>query len=230
MPANPHRARVFIVVPAFNESRTIRGVVGELLERYRDVIVVDDGSTDGMRECLLDSGALVLRHCANRGQGASLQTGIEFALRRGAEVIVTFDADGQHTVDDIGPLIRPVLDEECDVTLGSRFLGRTSNMPVTRWLLLKLGVLFTWFVSRVRATDVHNGLRAFSAKAASELSIHMDRMAHASEIFDQIRVHGWRYREIPVTVRYTNYSMAKGQTSWNALRIAFQVLLEKLRR
>ena len=95
---------------------------------------------------------------------------------------------------------------------------------------LKLGVLFTLLVSRVRATDVHNGLRAFSARAASELSIRMDRMAHASEIFDQIRVHDWRYKEIPVTIRYTNYSLAKGQTSGDALRIAFQVLLEKLRR
>ena len=230
MPANRHRARVFIVVPAFNEARTIRGVVEELLGRYPNVVVVDDDSTDGTRECLLNSGALVLRHCANRGQGASLQTGIEFALQRKAEAIVTFDADGQHDVGDIAALIQPLFDGECDVTLGSRFLGRTSNMPLTRRLLLKLGVLFTLLVSRVRATDVHNGLRAFSARAASELSIRMDRMAHASEIFDQIRVHDWRYKEIPVTIRYTNYSLAKGQTSGDALRIAFQVLLEKLRR
>ena len=230
MPAKQHRAHVFIVVPAFNESRTIRGVVDELLGEYPNVIVVDDGSSDGTAESLRDSGALVLRHCANRGQGASLQTGIEFALLRNAEAIVTFDADGQHGVDDIAALLQPLFDGECDVALGSRFLGRASNMPLTRRLLLKLGILFTLLVSRIRATDVHNGLRAFSAQAASELSINMDRMAHASEIFDQIRVHGWRYKEIPVTIRYTKYSLAKGQTSWDALRIAFQVLLEKLRR
>jgi glycosyltransferase involved in cell wall biosynthesis len=230
MPANQHRAHVFIVVPAFNESRTIRGVVDELLGEYPNVIVVDDGSSDGTAESLRDSGALVLRHCANRGQGASLQTGIDFALLRNAEAIVTFDADGQHDVNDVAALLQPLFDGECDVALGSRFLGRASNMPVTRRLLLKLGILFTLLVSRVRATDVHNGLRAFSAQAASELSINMDRMAHASEIFDQIRVHGWRYKEIPVTIRYTKYSLAKGQTSWDALRIAFQVLLEKLRR
>jgi len=230
MPANQQRARVFIVVPAFNESRTIRGVIDELLSQYPNVVVVDDGSNDGTAESLRDSGALVLRHCANRGQGASLQTGIDFALLRDAEMIVTFDADGQHDVNDIAALLQPLLDGECDVTLGSRFLGQTSNMPLTRKLLLKLGVLFTWFVSRIRATDVHNGLRALTAQAASELSINMDRMAHASEIYDQIRVHGWRYQEVPVTIRYTKYSLAKGQTSWDALRIAFQVLLEKLRR
>jgi len=230
MPANQHSAHVFIVVPAFNESRTIRGVVDELLAHYPNVIVVDDGSSDDTAERSRESGAVVLRHCANRGQGASLQTGIEFALQQGAQAIVTFDADGQHDVNDIQALLQPLLDGECDVALGSRFLGRTSNMPLTRRLLLKLGVLFTLVVSRVRATDVHNGLRAFSAGAASELSINMDRMAHASEIFDQIRVHDWRYKEIPVTIRYTNYSLAKGQTSWDALRIAFQVLLEKLRR
>jgi glycosyltransferase involved in cell wall biosynthesis len=230
MPANQQRARVFIVVPAFNESRTIRGVIDELLGRYPNVVVVDDGSSDGTAESLRDSGALVLRHCANRGQGASLQTGIDFALLRDAEMIVTFDADGQHDVNDIAALLQPLLDGECDVALGSRFLGQTSNMPLTRRLLLKLGVLFTWFVSRIRATDVHNGLRALTAQAASELSINMDRMAHASEIYDQIRLHGWRYQEVPVTIRYTKYSLAKGQTSWDALRIAFQVLLEKLRR
>lgn len=230
MPANQHNEHVFIVVPAFNESRTIRGVVDGLLAHYPNVVVVDDGSSDGTFESLQDSRACVLRHCANRGQGASLQTGIDFALLRGAEAIVTFDADGQHDVHDIPALLRPLRDGECDVALGSRFLGRTSNMPLTRRLLLKLGVLFTWVVSRIRATDVHNGLRAFSAQAASELNINMDRMAHASEIFDQIRTHGWRYKEIPVTIHYTTYSLAKGQTSWDALRIAFQVLLEKLRR
>jgi hypothetical protein len=116
------------------------------------------------------------------------------------------------------------------MVLGSRFLGQASNMPWTRRLLLKLGVLFTLLVSRVHATDVHNGLRAFSAGAAGELSITMDRMAHASEIFDQIRSHGWRFKEVPVKIRYTRYSLAKGQTSWDALRIAVQVLLERLRR
>jgi glycosyltransferase involved in cell wall biosynthesis len=208
----------------------IRRVVDELVGLFPDVVVVDDGSTDGTVDCLRETGAFVLRHCANRGQGAALQTGIEFALLQGAEAIVTFDADGQHDVKDIEALLRPVLDGECDVVLGSRFLGRTSRMPLARRLLLKMGVLFTLLVSRVRATDVHNGLRAFSAAAAGQLNITMDRMAHASEIFDMIRVHGWRHKEVPVTVRYTNYSLAKGQTTWDALRIAFQVLLEKLRR
>lgn len=223
-------ARVFVVVPAFNESQTIRGVVDTLAARYAHVVVVDDGSTDATREALKGAPIYELRHQANRGQGAALQTGIDFALLHGADVVVTFDADGQHDVADIAALAQPILNGECDVALGSRFLGRTSNMPASRRLLLKLGVLFTLLVSRFRASDVHNGLRAFSAQAAGELTITMDRMAHASEIFDQIRSHGWRYREVPVTIRYTSYSLAKGQSSRDAVRIAFQVLIEKLRQ
>jgi len=230
MPPDKSQARAFVVVAAFNESRTIRRVVEQLVVNYPDVVVVDDGSTDSTAASLDGIGVYVLRHCANRGQGAALQTGIEFALLHSPDAVVTFDADGQHDVGDIAALLEPVLSGDYDVALGSRFLGEASNIPLSRRLLLKLGILFTLMMSRVRATDVHNGLRAFSADAARELSITMDRMAHASEIFDQIRLHGWRYKEVPVTIRYTEYSLAKGQTSWDALRIAFQVLLEKLRR
>jgi len=230
MPPHQPQARAFVVVPAYNEARTIRPVVERLVAAYPNVVVVDDGSTDGTASSLEGCRVFLLRHCANRGQGAALQTGIECALLHSPDAIVTFDADGQHDVDDIASLLEPVLAGACDVALGSRFLGRASNIPPSRRLLLKLGILFTLVTSRIRATDVHNGLRAFSAAAARQLSITMDRMAHASEIFDQIRLHGWRYQEVPVTVRYTEYSLAKGQSSWDALRIALQVLLEKLRR
>jgi glycosyltransferase involved in cell wall biosynthesis len=230
MSPDKSQTRAFVVVPAFNEARTIPRVVEQLVIEYPNVVVVDDGSTDETVASLADSGVYVLRHCANRGQGASLQTGIEFALLHAPDAIVTFDADGQHDVADIAALLEPVLSGEYDIALGSRFLGEASNIPLSRRLLLKAGILFTLIMSRVRATDVHNGLRAFSRDAARDLSITMDRMAHASEIFDQIRLHGWRYKEVPVTIRYTEYSLSKGQTSWDALRIAFQVLLEKLRR
>src|ERR1051325_6178059 len=173
---------------------------------------------------------MVPRPPNNRGQGAALQTSIEFALSRGAEYIVTFDADGQHQVGDISRLIEPIARGECEVTLGSRFLGEAKNLPAARKWLLRLGVWFTRFVNGLRLTDTHNGLRAFSISAARKLDIHLDGMAHASEIIDVISRHRLSFREVPVEVHYTDYSLAKGQSSRGAARIAIQYLLEKVLR
>ncbi len=218
---------IFIVIPAYNEAKSIRSVVDRITPRYPNVVVVDDGSTDGTLDCLHGSNVFVLRHTINRGQGAAIQTGIRFALLQGATVVVTFDADGQHDERDIEALVLPILRKECDVTLGSRFLGQAHNIPLSRKVVLILGIWFTRFVSRVRISDVHNGLRAFSRPAAASLHIHLDRMAHASEILDQIREANWRYREVPVSVYYSPYSLSKGQSSWNALKIGFEVLFGK---
>jgi len=113
------------------------------------------------------------------------------------------------------------------VTLGSRFLGHVHGIPATRKLVLKAGVLFTRIFSRVRVSDSHNGLRAFSARAAATLHITLDRMAHASEILDQIRQQGWRYKEVPVDIYYSEHSLAKGQSSWNAVKIGVDLLVRR---
>ncbi|NNG16927.1 MAG: glycosyltransferase family 2 protein [Gemmatimonadales bacterium] len=228
-PAATSSPRVFIVVPAFNEASTIRGVIDSLVSQYPFVVVVDDGSNDDTTGELAGTNIFLLRHHINRGQGAALQTGIRFALLHQAGIIVTFDSDGQHDPADIEALVRPILAGKCDVALGSRFLGRTVNMPLGRRLVLKAGIIFTRLASRIRVTDVHNGIRAFTREAADSLHITMDRMAHASEILDQVVRHRWRYLEVPVTIRYSSHTLAKGQTSWNALRIAAQVLIERLR-
>lgn len=220
--------RVFIVIAAYNESATVRHVIQRLLPKYRSIVVVDDGSTDDTYQQLEDLDILLLRHIVNRGQGASLQTGIDFALQQQADVIVTFDADGQHHEKDIDALVQPILRGDCDVCLGSRFLGHAHDMPVIRRLLLKGGILFTRVFSGIRVTDVHNGLRAFSRSAAQSISITMDRMAHASELLDQIKQNGLRYREVPVDVFYSSHSLAKGQSSWNALSIAFRLMYGRL--
>lgn len=222
--------RIFIVIAAYNELKTIKSVVERLMVKYPNVVVVDDGSTDGTSSCLKNSNVFLLTHIINRGQGAALQTGIQFSLLKGADIIVTFDADGQHDERDIQSLVEPILHGECDVTFGSRFLGKAHNMPLTRRFLLKIGILFTMIVSRIRVSDIHNGLRAFSRRAASSLHIKMDRMAHASEILDQIKNAGWRYKEVPVNIYYSQYSLTKGQRSWNALRIALEILNRKIIR
>jgi glycosyltransferase involved in cell wall biosynthesis len=222
------RDNVWLVIAAYNEGerldQTLRTVVGL---GYR-VVVVDDGSRDNTADVALRHPVWVLRHRVNCGQGAALQTGIDFALRRGAEFLVTFDADGQHAAEDLERLLEPVQSGQADVALGSRFLGRAEGLRWGRWLVLKAGVLFTRVVSGVRVSDTHNGLRALSRHAAGRIRIMQDRMAHASEILDRIRQQGLRYCEVPVTIRYTAETRAKGQSSWNALKIASEFLLGRM--
>lgn len=218
----------WIVIPAYKESARIRTTLNELLPHYLNVVVVDDGSPDDTAAVARSCGVWVVRHPINRGQGASLQTGIDFALLHGAETIVTFDADGQHDPADIPAMLEPVQTGEADIALGSRFLGNTVGMPLSRRLVLKAAVLFTRVASRIHVTDTHNGFRAMSRKSAQQLRIRQDRMAHASEILDEIRRLGLRYKEVPVTIRYSAATLEKGQSSWNAVRIVWQFLVGKV--
>lgn len=227
----PVGSAIWIVVPAYNEAPRIRGTLAGLLEKYSNIVVVDDGSRDDTAAIALEfENVWVLRHAVNCGQGASLQTGIDFALERGAQVIVTFDADGQHGADDLGRMVAPVLAGECDVALGSRFRGQVVDMPWSRWAVLKLGILFTRVFSRIDVTDTHNGLRALSRHAAKTIRISLNRMAHASEILDQIRLYKLKFREVPVTIRYTAGTLAKGQSSWNSVRIVGQLIMSRFVR
>lgn len=221
---------VWIVVPAYNEADVIGRVVEELVRGGHHVAVIDDGSTDDTANIAHAAGAHVLRHSINRGQGAALQTGIAFALERGAEQIVTFDSDGQHAAEDVSALLAPLFAGRADVVLGSRTLGSTEGMPPLRKMLLALAVVFTRVASGAQITDTHNGLRAFTRDAASKLDIRLDRMAHASEILDQIVRHELRYEEVPVHVRYTAYSRRKGQSSFAAFRILADYVLGRWMR
>jgi glycosyltransferase involved in cell wall biosynthesis len=227
---NDANAGVWIIIPAYNEGERLGTTLASLAEFSPRIVVIDDGSTDDTPQKALRHPVWLLRHSLNRGQGASLQTGIDFALERGAEIIVTFDADGQHSGRDVAALVEPVRKGTADVSLGSRFLGSAVGLPLGRRLILKLGVLFTRIFSRIRVTDTHNGLRAFSRKTAECIAITHDRMAHASEILDQIQAHELRYQEVPVTIHYTPGTLAKGQSSWNALKMAGQLILGRLLR
>lgn len=222
---------VWVVVPAYNEAKRIAATIGELLAIYPNVIVVNDGSQDATAaeaRRIAGNRAHVLSHAINCGQGAALQTGIEYAILCNAKYIVTFDGDGQHSVEDIARLLIPLRQGVADVVLGSRFLGQTHDMPRSRWLLLKLAVLFTRWFSWVKVTDTHNGLRAFTCEAAKTIHISLYRMAHATEIIDQIRANHLRFCEVPVNIRYSRETLLKGQSSWNSIRIAGQLILQKL--
>jgi glycosyltransferase involved in cell wall biosynthesis len=221
---------VWVVIAAYNEEAHLSETLRAVCASWPCVVLVDDGSTDATSAVAVRYPVWVLRHVINCGQGAALQTGIDFALSRGAAIVVTFDADGQHQADEMERLVAPVRAGQVEVALGSRFLGKVEGMPWGRWLVLKLGVLYTRIFSRIRVTDTHNGFRALSRRAAQVIRITHNGMAHASEILDQVRRHGLGYCEVPVTVRYTASTMAKGQNSWNGLWIIGQLLLGKMIR
>jgi len=228
---NVHQSGVWIIVPAYNEGPRLGNTLAGLCPHWPNVVVIDDGSKDDTASVAARSRVWLLRHVVNRGQGAALQTGIDFALTHGAEVLVTFDSDGQHDAAEICRLVEPVRSGRADVALGSRFLsGGAQGIPTGRRLILRLGVLFTRAFSGIRVSDTHNGLRAFSRDSAKRLQLTHDRMAHASEILDRIHQLGLRHEEVPVTVRYSRETLAKGQSSWNALRIAGQLLLGRFIR
>jgi glycosyltransferase involved in cell wall biosynthesis len=220
--------RVYIVVPAFNESAAIFNVVSDLRSQYPNVVVVDDGSRDRTSYEAQRAGATVLRHMINRGQGAALQTGIEYCLRRRADVIVTFDADGQHRTEDVARLVGAL--EDADVAIGSRFLELRSKIPFFRRILLRIATRFMRVTSGVPLTDAHNGLRALRRRAAERIHLTIDGMAHASEFVDQLRRNDLKIVEVPVIVHYSDYSVAKGQSSLAAFRIAFDYLMKRIFR
>lgn len=224
----------YVVIPAFNEEETIKGVVRDVQKLCSNIVVVDDGSEDGTYSQAKQAGATVFRHILNRGQGAALATGIVYALSKGANVIVTFDADGQHDPSDIDKLIEPILQGKAEVVLGSRFIMsnvkyQMSNMPFTRLIILKLAQLHQWFFTGLKVTDTHCGLRAFSRRAAEKIVITQDRMAHASEILEEIARHKLSFIEIPVHVRYTAYSLEKGQRGFTgSIKILYDFFVGKL--
>ena len=222
--------RVFVIVPAFNEREVILSTLQSLLRAQYNVVVIDDGSTDGTSALMTNRPVYLLRHAINLGQGAALQTGMSFAVQEGAEIIVHFDADGQHRIEDIESLIEPLRKGEADVVLGSRFLRQVdrSAVPPHKRLVLRAAVVVNWLATGVWLTDAHNGFRALTAGAAKRIRLREAGFAHATEIIGEIRRAGLRYVEKPTSIRYTDYSKGKGQPIWNAVNILIDLLLRRV--
>ncbi len=218
----------WFVIPAFNEAEVIGHVVQMVRDEYSNVVVVDDCSSDATAQVALAAGAHVCSHPINLGQGAALQTGIDFALARETDAIVTFDADGQHSLSDASALIDRLGSGDVDIVLGSRFLGGTVGMPKAKRWLLKAAISYTRLTSGLRVTDTHNGLRCFNRHAAERIRIRHNRMAHASEILNKIGSEKLRYAEVPCTITYTNYSKAKGQRMTGAFAILADLAIGRM--
>jgi glycosyltransferase involved in cell wall biosynthesis len=222
------KSQVWVVIAAFNEASVIVSTVTDVLLYFDNVVVADDCSSDHTAELALSTGAHVLSHPINLGQGAALQSGISYAMQQGADYIVTFDADGQHDASEITPMLAALRQSGCDVVLGSRFLGKATGITRQRRLLLSAALLFTRITSGIRLTDVHNGFRVLSRNFCQAFEFRQNRMAHASEILDYIASHKVSYIEYPVTITYSEYSLSKGQRSTNAIRIVMELLMGRV--
>jgi len=220
-----------VIIPVYNEAKVIRSVIKPLLKNFAYVVCVNDGSSDESAFEISKTSALLVNHPINMGQGAALQTGIEYARDLpGAKYFVMFDADGQHRIEDAKAMVNKLKQGDYDIILGSRFLGKTVAMKKSKAIVLRLAVKFSNITSGVKLTDTHNGLRAFNKHVADTMQITMPDMAHASEILEIISEQKYRYTEIPVTIEYSEYSMSKGQSLINAVNIGFDVILRKISR
>jgi polyprenyl-phospho-N-acetylgalactosaminyl synthase len=221
---------IFVIIPAYNEGAVLSQTVDELSFYKFNVVVVDDGSSVPAAQFLQNRPVHYLRHLTNLGQGAALQTGMDYALQNGASIIVHFDADGQHSPELIYKLIEPIRSGECDIVMGSRFIDPNDRkqVPALKQLVLKAGVCVSWLFAGLWLTDTHNGFRALSREAARRIRLTENGYAHATEILELIRKSGLRYKEIPATIRYTEHSQAKGQRELNSINILFYFLRRKL--
>ncbi|ALE06656.1 glycosyl transferase [Arthrobacter sp. ERGS1:01] len=204
----------------YNEATVVGSVIEGLIPVFPNVVCVDDGSTDGSQEAARAAGAVVVQHPINLGQGAGLQTGIEYALQDPElGCIVTFDADGQHRVEDAQAMVARIYSGEADIVLGSRFLDSRTKISAMKRIVLKTAAVQSRMATGLPLTDAHNGLRAFNPYVARKLNLTQNRMAHASELVHQVAKIKPKWVEHPVVIIYTEYSKAKGQSLLNAVNI-----------
>lgn len=219
----------YIIIPVYNEATVIKSVIQDAIKKFSKIVCVNDGSSDNSAREILKTKARLVSHPINLGQGAALQTGVDYALQDPkAEYFVTFDADGQHSLEDVSRMLRIIKKDNLDIVVGSRFLGEAQDITLFKKLILKGAVLFSNATTGIKLTDAHNGLRVFNRRFAENLNITMSDMTHASEVTHRIADGGYKYKEVPVTINYSEYSKSKGQSSLNAVNIVFDLLMHKV--
>lgn len=224
--------KLAIIIPAFNEQKTIGEVLRTLPKNLPQIdsieaVVIDDGSLDQTPDLALNSGAIILTHVMNRGLGAALGTGLEYAKKNNFDLAVTFDADGQHNPNDIAKVVKPIIDNQAEVVIGSR-LANPKGMPWYR-ILGNWGLnIFTFLIFWIWTTDSQSGLRAFGKKAIEKIKINTDRMEVSSEIINEIGRLGLKLKEVPIEAIYSEYSLSKGQKNINAFKILFKMMVRRL--
>jgi polyprenyl-phospho-N-acetylgalactosaminyl synthase len=223
-------ADTYVIVPVYNEAPVLDEVLSGLTKRFKHIICIDDGSTDGSSEIIKESGATLLQHRRNKGQGAAFRTGFKYALgQTNARYLITFDADGQHQVEDAEAMLTHIKKHKLSVVLGSRFLGAAPGMGIVKRLTLRLAIRFTHLFTNLPLTDTHNGLRIFRRDFAEKLTFKLNGMAYASEMELAVAQLKVAYEEFPVTIIYSDYAKSKGQSVFNSFAIVWELMTQKLR-
>lgn len=209
---SPMKSNVYIVIPVFNEGTVIEQVVEDILSAGDySVIVVDDGSSDDTyQKVSAIVGVIALRQRINRGKGAATKTGIIAAIKLGADVIITMDGDGQHDPADIDQLTAPILDSGIDVVLGTR-RKKKGEMPFIKIVANKIGNTVTWLLYGLHVSDSQSGFRAYSRYAAKIIDTKADKYEYDSKVIREINNNRLSFIELPIQVRYTDYSKGKAQ-------------------
>lgn len=219
----------FLIVPLYNEAAVVEDVLKNMKTKFANIVCVDDGSKDDSAAIATRCGVMVVRHPINMGQGAAIQTGIEYALQYDdAKYFVTIDSDGQHSIEEAQEMLNYLKKNNLDIVLGSRFKGQAKNISLTKKIFLWTAAKFTRLTTRVNISDAHNGLRVFNRNFAENLNIQLHDFSHASEIIHRIGEGNYKYSEYPVTITYTDYSKAKGQPMLNSVNILFDLLFNRL--
>lgn len=209
----------------YNEGSVIGTVVEELRRTFPFVVCIDDGSIDDSAQHARAAGAIVLEHPINLGQGASLQTGFDFALRDPLMTdVITFDADGQHQVEDALGMVAALRDTGVDIVIGSRFLDDRTQVGRLKRLVLRTAASYTRVTTGMALTDAHNGLRVIGRNLLGRIRLTQNRMAHASELIDQVSDLTATWSEYPTHIVYTDYSKSKGQSLWNSINILVELI------
>jgi glycosyltransferase involved in cell wall biosynthesis len=218
---------IYVILPAYNEEKTIKDVMEELVDLGVNLLVVDDGSTDhtypvsrGFLE-KYPSQVSLYKHPINRGLGGALRTGIEAALQKKASIIVTFDADGQHHSLDIIPLCIPIIKGDADVVIGKR---NFKEMPFRKKFGNVVMNIITLIFYGKNVEDSQSGLRAFNRKAASLMELHSRDYGVSSEIVGEVSRHHLQLMEVPITTIYTDYSLSKGTNTKVGLKILAKLI------
>jgi UDP-N-acetylglucosamine---dolichyl-phosphate N-acetylglucosaminyltransferase len=223
--------KIFVVVPAYNEEKTIAKVILELMDMGFEIVVVDDGSKDNTYSIVNNiikerKRGILCRHLLNRGLGGALKTGIEAALIEDPDVIVTFDADGQHDPHDILNVSKPIIADEADVVVGKR---NFEDMPLSKKFGNNVMNLITLLFYGINVGDSQSGLRAFSRKAAEEIVINARDYGVSSEIVGEVKKQDLRLKEVPIKTIYTDYSMTKGTNTGEGLKILLKLIMNMLK-